>query len=48
MAISLAQAKSLCSVNELALIRFSMRNEIGKLSTGQLQQKIKRVVRDTR
>ncbi|HEX4412654.1 MAG TPA: hypothetical protein VH107_03430 [Lacipirellulaceae bacterium] len=42
MAISLAQAKTLCSANELALVRFSTRDEIGKLSAGQLQQKIKR------
>jgi hypothetical protein len=47
MAISLAQAKSLCSENELALVLLSTRSEIGKLSAGQLRLKIKRA-RDLR
>jgi hypothetical protein len=42
MAISLAQAKSLCNASELALIRLSTRNEIGKLSAALLRLKIKR------
>jgi hypothetical protein len=47
MAISLAQAKSLCNASELALVRHSTRNEIGKLSAALLRQKIKRA-RDLR
>ena len=47
MAISLAQAKSLCNAGELALVRHSTRNEIGKLSAAMLRQKIKRA-RDLR
>ena len=42
MAISLPRAKALCNANELSLLRASTRNEIGKLSSAQLKQKITR------
>lgn len=42
MAISVAQAKSLCNATELALVKASTRTEIGQLSAAQLRQKIAR------
>jgi hypothetical protein len=42
MATSIAQAKLLCTAPELKLVTASTRSEIGKLSTLQLEQKIKR------
>jgi hypothetical protein len=42
MAISAAQAKSLCTASELTLVKASSRKDIGKLSAAQLRQKIAR------
>jgi hypothetical protein len=42
MTISLAQAKSLCTVSELALVSASTRSKIGKLSAAQLRLKVVR------
>jgi hypothetical protein len=40
MAISVAQAKSLCTAREFALVKASTRDEVGKSSASQLQQNI--------
>lgn len=39
MTISMAQAKALCTANELAIVQSSTRTEIGKLSAARLKQK---------
>lgn len=39
MVVSTARAKTLCTTSELALVKASMRQEIGKLSAARLRQK---------
>ena len=42
MAFTVTQAKSLCTVGELSLVRASTGDEIGKFSIVQIQQKVDR------
>ena len=42
MTISLAQAKSICTASELALVSVSKQNKLGKLSAAQLRMKVSR------
>jgi hypothetical protein len=43
MAFTVTQAKSLCTDGELSLVKASTRDEIGKFSIAQIQQKVVRV-----